>query len=177
MINSKCLSVNLNYVFSRLCKRQLSSFEQMKIWRSVIILIHASLMKSTSVPDEVSLVSQNRYEDGLPAAGVCVEQDCIDLPTLFYSMFCVQSAMVMLQYLALKLMGTNGRECDVLETKLVALSQRVRRGVDDADVLSDKNTQEAVGTVKIFGGDETKQKCKQQLYAKLVKDFDEQLFL
>lgn len=115
MINSKCLSVNLNYVFSQLCKHQLSSFEQMKIWRSVIILIHASLMGTTSAPDEVALVFQNRYEDGLPASGTCAEQNHIDLPTIFYSIFCVQSAMVMLRYLGLKLSGTKGRECDALE--------------------------------------------------------------
>ena len=67
----------------------MSSFEQMKIWRSMIILIHASLMTATSAPDEVALVSSNRYEDGLPATGVFVEQNRVDLPTLFYSMFCV----------------------------------------------------------------------------------------
>ena len=160
VISSKCLSVNLNYVFSQLCTHQLSSFEQMKIWRSVIILIHASLMGATSVPEEVALVSQNRYEDGLPAAGVCVEQNRVDLPTLFYSMFCVQSAMLMLHYLGLRLTGAKGRECEALEAKLDALSRQVRRGVDDADVFKDQNVLKSVGAIKIFGGHDARQECK-----------------
>lgn len=85
--------------------------------------------------------------------------------------------MIMLQYLWLKLAGTTGKECEALEAKLAALSKQVHRGVDEADALKDENPLKAVGAIKIYGDREAKQKCKQQLYARLVREFDEQLFL
>ena len=97
-------------------------------------------------------MSANRYEGGLPAVAACGAPACVDLASLFYSLFSVQTAVCMVRYLRLRLLGQlSGQTYQALEERVQALAGQAQLAGGPADLGCGKDVHAVVCATKIFG--------------------------